>query len=290
MSDIGKLKSAIKTAKTADSGEIDVLNAIVALLTKKDKEAAAELWGEFVDNETKKELGKKVKNIDSLFEMFNLPESVEELMEIRATRAGMVDFRTRVGKNTKEYLNNLVADNKDSEATPAEAGLPDEGLPTGVDEGLKGKDFYYELPLVHPSEEAAKKMLTDMGFKERKVKGVTQYVSPDKIEYAEIKPVDGKARITFYDYKNSKALSEAEIKAISEKIVRTVDSKGNVTKKVDRKTRKRKANQNSTLSRSERKRVARKAAKTKKRDKAGQKRAVRKQKKAKKRRAARGIK
>lgn len=82
------------------------------------------------------------------------------------------------------------------------------------------------------------------------------------------------------------ALVESEL---SEKIVTTMDSTGQRTKKKDAKTRQRQANQNSSLSRAERKKLARKAAKTKKRDVKGQRIAKKKTKKAMKKRKQAGL-
>ena len=52
--------------------------------------------------------------------------------------------------------------------------------------------------------------------------------------------------------------------SLNEKVVTSIDSSGQRTKKKDAKTRKRQANANSSMSKSERKKAARKAVKTKK--------------------------
>jgi len=71
---------------------------------------------------------------------------------------------------------------------------------------------------------------------------------------------------------------------LEEKIVTSFDSTGGRVKKKDADTRKRQANQNSSLSKADRKKIARKAAKTKKRDVAGQRKTQKKRKKALKKR------
>ena len=75
----------------------------------------------------------------------------------------------------------------------------------------------------------------------------------------------------------------------SEKIVTAVDASGERTKKQDAKTRTRKANQTSSMSKADRKKTARKAAKTKKKDVAGQRAQKKKTAKAMKKRKSMGL-
>ena len=84
-------------------------------------------------------------------------------------------------------------------------------------------------------------------------------------------------------------LSLAEGITITEAIVKHVDSKGQITRKKDRKTRARLATQTTGLSKSKRRQIARKAAKTKKANPSGTTRANRKRKKAVKRRSSMGL-
>jgi len=76
---------------------------------------------------------------------------------------------------------------------------------------------------------------------------------------------------------------------LNEKLVTTVSASGERTKKQDVKTRAKKANQTSSMSKAERKKTARKAAKTKKKDVAGQRKQKKKTAKAMKKRKAMGL-
>ncbi|EQA7786684.1 hypothetical protein ACX818_001269 [Acinetobacter baumannii] len=78
--------------------------------------------------------------------------------------------------------------------------------------------------------------------------------------------------------------SIAESMPLNEFMVKHVNSKGELTKTKDRKTRERQAYQTTGLSKSERRRIARKAVKSKKANPSGQ---IRAQKKTKKARAKR---
>lgn len=84
-------------------------------------------------------------------------------------------------------------------------------------------------------------------------------------------------------------IQHIENNTLDEKLVTTVDSSGQRTKKKDAKTRAKQANQNSSMSKAERKKVARKAAKTKKRDVSGQRMQKKKTKKALKKRKQMGL-
>lgn len=76
---------------------------------------------------------------------------------------------------------------------------------------------------------------------------------------------------------------------LNEFIVKHVDSKGQITKTKDRKTRQRLAYQTTGLSKSERRRIARKASKTKRANPSTQIRAKRKTKKALQKRKMYGL-
>ncbi|MBF84621.1 MAG: hypothetical protein CL489_09115 [Acidobacteria bacterium] len=83
--------------------------------------------------------------------------------------------------------------------------------------------------------------------------------------------------------------NDGHIEEVAEAIERTVSSKGEITKRKDRKTRKRRATQTTGLSKSKRRQIARKAARTKKKNPSGQRKAARKAKIAKRKRKAMGI-
>lgn len=80
-----------------------------------------------------------------------------------------------------------------------------------------------------------------------------------------------------------------EEEELNEFIVKRVDSKGNISRHKDRKTRQRLATQTTGLSKSRRRQIARKAAKTKRANPSATVRAVRKQKRAKRRRKMMGL-
>lgn len=84
-------------------------------------------------------------------------------------------------------------------------------------------------------------------------------------------------------------LSLQEGLTLSEVIVKHVDSKGVITRKKDRDTRKRLAYQTTGLTTAKRRLIARKAAKTRKANPTIVVRAMRKKKRAEKRRAAMGL-
>lgn len=84
-------------------------------------------------------------------------------------------------------------------------------------------------------------------------------------------------------------LSVQEGITLSEVLVKHVDSKGNITRKKDRETRKRLAYQTTGLSTAKRRLIARKAAKTRKANPTIVVRAMRKKKRAERRRKAMGL-
>lgn len=281
MSDKDKFKSAIKGVKVIDSVEQDVLNAISALLSKGDIAAASELWGEYVDISTKKQIYKKFKDVESIFESDILQQANIRriLSEIRATRTGRVDFRTKIGKASKDYIAKVLSVSNDDTEVSSE---------TDVEVGTT--DIVSEAVAIQKAKKGTK--VTFWFDKGR----VPVELTINKITGNEIELLDSDNEpwvVTKNEFRD-RQIKESELiefnEELNEKIVRSINSKGKVTKKLDRKTRARKANQNSRLSKSERKRVARKAARTRKRDKSGTRKAQIKRKKALKKRASRGIK
>lgn len=84
-------------------------------------------------------------------------------------------------------------------------------------------------------------------------------------------------------------MSIAEGLSLDEVIVKHVDSRGNVERKKDRKTRERNAYQTTGLTKSQRRQIARRAMKTKRANPSITTRAQRKRKKALRKRAALGL-
>ena len=84
-------------------------------------------------------------------------------------------------------------------------------------------------------------------------------------------------------------MSIVEGLSLDEVIVKHVDSRGNVERKKDRKTRERNAYQTTGLTKSQRRQIARRALKTKRANPSITTRAQRKRKKALRKRAALGL-
>lgn len=351
MSDITKFKAAVKSVKPEDEVEKDVLHAITALLSKKDTGAASELWGEYISLNTKDQLKKSFKDIDKLFESYRNSNIARKIVESRSTKTGRIDFRTRIGKTSKDYIAKVLNvsddDSGSSGETDAEVGITDivsesMGYDLSVSRDSSGWHVHEETGAIVAGpfkfSAAAKKALETIKRLRKEKKDPSWIPDRSKKEFwptggyfkeaVAIQKAKKGTKITFWfdkgrvpieltvnrisgnevellDSENEiwtvsksefrdRQLKENELtefnEELNEKIVRSVDSKGKVTKKLDRKTRKRKANQNSRLSKSERKRVARKAARTRKKDVSGTRKAQVKRKKALKKRASRGIK
>jgi len=80
-----------------------------------------------------------------------------------------------------------------------------------INEGLLGKNKYYQLDLVHSSEMNAEKMLSGAGFDKR---GKEWYNSDSK-ETAEIKTHNGKWGVSFYD-KSGKVMASPVYESATE--------------------------------------------------------------------------
>lgn len=98
-----------------------------------------------------------------------------------------------------------------------------------------------------------------------------------------------------YDGVKKGAISESleseaeEVDQLCEAIVKRVDSRGQISRVLDRKTRRRRATQTTGLSKSKRRLIARKAVRTKKKDQAGQRKALKRRKRTLRKRKALGL-
>lgn len=115
-----KFTAVVKTLKISDSDQQDIFNSLVDLLNRKELIAAGEIWGEYADWDIKATIRKKIKNIDELFEEIQMPKTVKELFELRAKLNGEIDFRTKVGNQTKKFISNMKIDSRDLLKTPEE--------------------------------------------------------------------------------------------------------------------------------------------------------------------------
>lgn len=102
-----KFTKVVKSLKVSNPEQLDILNALVDLLNRKEFTSAGEIWGEYVDQKIKDEIRDKIENIDELFEAISIPKTVKELFELRSKLNGEIDFRTRVGNQTKKFIRNM---------------------------------------------------------------------------------------------------------------------------------------------------------------------------------------